>query len=86
MIDTAKEQVFSLSDFAKELKKRRGIERSNATIRSWVTDGWSPRGCDEPVVVLESVPIMGAYHTSFEAFDRFLREQLAAKVAAEMAS
>lgn len=85
MIDTATEQVFSLSEFARQLKKQRGIDRDYQTIRDWVKTGWSPRGHTEPVVKLEVIELMGVAHTSFCAFERFLREQAEAKLAAEMA-
>jgi hypothetical protein len=84
MIDTATEQVYSLSEFARELKKQRGIARDYSTIREWSITGWSPRGQSEPVVKLEVISIMGVAHTSFAAFERFLHEQAEAKLAAEM--
>lgn len=86
MIDTSEEQVYRLKDFAAELKKQRKLSWSVSQIRSWVQKGFSPYGRKEPVVRLEAIRIGGAYYTSMESFDRFLREQNSAKMEAEWAS
>ena len=86
MIDTATEQIFSLQQFAFELKRQRGIERTYSAIRDWARNGWSPRGQTEPVIKLETIPLCGVEHTSFGAFDRFLEAQAEAKHSAEAAS
>jgi hypothetical protein len=39
MIDTAKEQLYSLSEFARQLKKLRGIKRDYSTIRGLAITG-----------------------------------------------
>ena len=84
MINTAVEKVFSFSEFSRELKTQRGIDRDPSTIASWTRKGWSPRGETKPVIRLETISIMGIAHTSFAAFERFLRAQAEAKEAAEM--
>lgn len=85
MIDTAKERVYSLSEFARELKKQRHLDRDSVTIAGWARIGCTPRGTNRSIK-LETIDIVNVAHTSFEAFDRFIREQHEAKLAAEMAS
>jgi len=71
-IDLKRERIYRIIDFKKVLKAERGIYRSSQTIYLWMKNGVeSVNG----VVKLERVTLCGAWHTSIEAFDRFVEAQ-----------
>jgi hypothetical protein len=70
MSTITREKLYSLD----EIRPKLPVRRSLRTLKRWALDGALVKtGCEDRVL-LEVVCIAGAWHTSFEAFDRFLQE------------
>lgn len=68
MIDLEKEQLYSLRYLAEQLPKLNGKARHPATLRRWVEQG-------SHGVRMEAVIIAGVWHSTIEAFRRFVEAQ-----------
>ena len=72
MLDYRTEKVYPLSEFVRELAATRNIDRSEDAVRRWIVDGATVNGSR---VTLDAVRVNRSWHTSIEAFDRFVAAQ-----------